>query len=356
MEIFNAKVLVRTSTGFFLAVMFFSVAMGQGKPLQKGDGCGEVLRVDRTTNTPDDAPSIDTGPTSGSSIEKPSIREAVLSESLNRSSLEGPVVEIANRKTVQRSGSLYRPGRASSLAEDDNQTTRDAPASNGSSPVDLITRIEMKYQFQNFASGYMHGVPVIRVDYAFSKALGVRIDLPILHFDSKIRGQQNETGIGDIVTSMTFVKMVSKRFIFGVVPRFDFPTATASALGSGKYSFKPTVAGLTPVAKGLAFGTALEYRISFAGDRNRADLHELSIKPLFLKSFLSGPLKGFYANPQLEVIVDFETNNRTTWQGAVHMGKVLTKNVVVFWIPTFHVAGTKRESFKFEAGFRYLFR
>jgi len=249
---------------------------------------------------------------------------------------------------------VYRPNPTPTP---DSQTAAPADTpSNGSSPVDLITRIEMKYQFQNFVGGYMHGVPVIRVDYAFSKAVGFRFDLPVLHFDSKIPGQPNASGIGDIVTSMTFVKVVSKRFILGVVPRFDFPTASSSALGSGKYSFKPTVAGLIPLAKGLAFATALEYRVSFAGNENRADIHELSIKPLVFKSFLSGSLKGFYANPQLEVIVDFENNNRSTWQAAVHMGKVLTKNVIVFWIPTVHVGGTKRESFKFEAGFRYLFR
>lgn len=40
----------------------------------------------------------------------------------------------------------------------------------------------------------------------------------------------------------------------------------------------------------------------------------------------------------------------------VHAGKVLTRNVVVFVLPTIHVAGTRRESFKLEVGFRYLFR
>jgi hypothetical protein len=255
---------------------------------------------------------------------------------------------------TERADPVYRP--KPTPTPDDQTAAPAAPVSNGSSPVDLITRIEMKYQFQNFGSGYLHGVPIIRVDYAFSKAVGLRIDLPVLHFDSRVPGQQNASGIGDVVTSMTFVKVVSKRFIMGVVPRFDFPTASAAALGSGKYSFKPTVAGLTPVAQGLAFGTALEYRISFAGNESRSDIHELSIKPLFLKSFLKGPLKGYYANPQLEVIVDFENNNRSTWQAAVHMGKVLSKNVVVFIIPTVHVGGTKRESFKLEAGFRYLFR
>jgi len=251
---------------------------------------------------------------------------------------------------------VFRPKPTPTPAAGDPTAQAAPPPSNGSSPVDLITRIEMKYQFQNFGSGYMHGVPVIRFDYAFSKAVGLRIDLPVLHFDSKIPGQRSESGIGDVVTSMTFVKMVSRRFIVGVVPRIDFPTASAAALGSGKYSFKPTVAGITPLAPGLAFATALEYRVSFAGNQNRADIHEMSIKPLFLKSFLKGPLKGYYANPQLEVIVDFENNNRTTVQAAVHMGKVLTKNVVVFWIPTVHLGGTKRESFKFEGGFRYLFR
>lgn len=74
------------------------------------------------------------------------------------------------------------------------------------------------------------------------------------------------------------------------------------------------------------------------------------------KSFLEGPLKGYYVNPQAEVIVDFEQNNRATFQLAANAGKVLSKNVVVFVVPTIHVAGTKREGFKLEVGFRYLFR
>ena len=61
-------------------------------------------------------------------------------------------------------------------------------------------------------------------------------------------------------------------------------------------------------------------------------------------------------NPQLEAIVDFEHNNHATFQVAANVGKVLSKNVVVFIVPTIHAAGTKRESFKLEVGFRYLFR
>ena len=40
-----------------------------------------------------------------------------------------------------------------------------APASNGTNPAELITRIEVKYQYQNFASGDLHGA-IIRGDYA----------------------------------------------------------------------------------------------------------------------------------------------------------------------------------------------
>ncbi len=341
-----AKIYLRAAAGLVLAMMFACIAIGQ-TPM---DGEGNLLAQEGT---------VPIGERNHESSEPNGLKAAVLdsSDSADRSSFRIFTAEIVSKRKVPQTETNYRQHR--STVEDDPVAAQDQPApptSNGSSPVDLITRIEMKYQFQNFGSGYMHGVPIVRVDYAFSKAVGLRVDLPVLHFDSKVPGQQSQSGIGDVVTSMTFVKMVSKRFIFGVVPRIDFPTASKAALGSGKYSFKPTVAGLTPLAPGLAFGTALEYRISFAGKQNRADIHELSIKPLFLKSFLKGPLKGFYANPQLEGIIDFETNNRTTWQAAVHMGKILTKQVVVFWIPTVHIGGTKRESFKFEAGFRYLFR
>lgn len=229
-------------------------------------------------------------------------------------------------------------------------------ASNGTNPAELITRIEVKYQYQNFASGDLHGIAIIRGDYAITPKIAFRMDLPILHFNSKTPGVRSESGIGDVVTSLTFVKIFSRRFVGAVVPRFDFPTATHDSLGSGKYAFKPAVAGITPVAKGVAFVGLLEYRVSFAGSKTRADINELSLKPILLKSFLEGPLKGYYVNPQAEVIVDFENNNRATFQLAANVGKVLSKNVVVFVVPTIHVAGTKRESFKLEVGFRYLFR
>lgn len=229
-------------------------------------------------------------------------------------------------------------------------------ASNGSNPADLITRIEMKYQFQNFGSGYLHGVPVIRGDYAFSRTVSARMDLPILTFDPKTPGQSSQTGIGDIVLSATFVKLVNKRLVMAFVPRVDFPTASKPALGTGKYAFKPTIAAVTPLAKGLLFAGAAEYRVSFAGNKGRSDINEISLKPILLKTFLTGKLKGYYANPKLEAIIDFERNNDTTLQASAEFGKPLNKNVVLFVIPTTHVAGTKKESFKLEAGFRYLFR
>jgi hypothetical protein len=53
----------------------------------------------------------------------------------------------------------------------------------------------------------------------------------------------------------------------------DFPTATHDSLGSGKYAFKPVVAGVTSLANGLALVGVLEYRVSFAGDKTRADIN-----------------------------------------------------------------------------------
>lgn len=260
---------------------------------------------------------------------------------------------------IPKADLVYSPQKIVDAGVVESSTQQDPapkPASNGTNPAELITRIEVKYQYQNFAAGDIHGIAIVRGDYAFTPTVAFRMDLPILHFDSKTPGVASESGIGDIVTSMTFVKIFSKRFVGAVVPRIDFPTATNSTLGTGKFIFKPTVAGITPIAKGVAFVGVAEYRISFAGKQDRSDINEISIKPIILKSFLTGPLKGYYANPQLEFILDFENNNQTTTQVAANMGKVLSKNVVVFVVPTFHVGGTKRESFKLEVGFRYFFR
>lgn len=250
----------------------------------------------------------------------------------------------------------YRPKPGPTPTPVEGTAAPAKPASNGTNPAELITRVEVKYQYQNFAFGDIHGIAIVRGDYAFTPTVGIRMDLPILHFNSKTPGLRSESGIGDIVTSMTFVKIFSKRFVGAVVPRIDFPTATHSTLGSGKYSFKPLIAGITPFGPGAGLVGIIEQRVSFAGNRNRADINETAFRVILLKSFLQGPLKGYYANPQLETVVDYEINNRTTTQFAVNMGKVLSKNLVVFVVPTFHVAGTKRENFKLEAGLRYLFR
>lgn len=263
---------------------------------------------------------------------------------------------VAEPEGIRNETAFAKPAPRPTPTPDAAAAAPAPPASNGSNPADLITRVEMKYQFQNFGAGYLHGTPVIRGDYAFTRTVSVRMDLPILTFDSKSPGAGSQTGIGDIVTSMTFVKLFSRKFVGAVVPRIDFPTASYASLGSGKYSFKPTVAGITPLAPGLLFAGVLEYRVSFAGNKNRADINEMSIKPILLKSFIEGPAKGYYVNPKLELIIDFETNNRTTTQAGAEFGKALNKNVVLFAIPTFHVAGTKKESFKLEAGFRYLIR
>ncbi|HRI04835.1 MAG TPA: hypothetical protein PLL77_13935 [Pyrinomonadaceae bacterium] len=230
------------------------------------------------------------------------------------------------------------------------------PPSNGSNPAELITRVEIKYQFQSFAGGYLHAVPIIRADYAITPTVSIRADLPVMVFDPKLPTGKTESGIGDVVLSMTFVKPVSKKLVLAFVPLFSLPAASHSSMGSGKYSFKPLFAMVTPIGKWGGFVQVLEYRVSFAGDKTRTDINELSIKPIILKSFTKGSMKGFYINPKAEVIVDFENNNKATMQAGFEFGKALNKNVVVFVTPTAHVAGTKRESFKLEVGFRYLFR
>jgi hypothetical protein len=230
------------------------------------------------------------------------------------------------------------------------------PPSNGSNPAELITRIEMKYQFQNFGGGYLHVLPVIRGDYAITPTVSIRADLPIVVSDPKSPTGKTEAGIGDIVLSMTFVKPISKKLVIAFVPLFSLATASKPSMGAGKYSFKPLFAMVTPIGKWGGFVQVIEYRKSFAGNSSRLDINELSIKPIILKSFTKGAMKGYYINPRTEIIVDFENNNKATMQAAFEFGKAINKNVVVFAAPTAHIAGTKRESFKLEVGFRYLFR
>jgi hypothetical protein len=85
-------------------------------------------------------------------------------------------------------------------------------------------------------------------------------------------------GLGDINQSFFFSPANATGLIWGVGPTFDLPTATATALGSGKFSMGPAVVALV-IPKPWLIGALAHQLWSVAGSSNRLDVSQLLIQP-----------------------------------------------------------------------------
>jgi hypothetical protein len=91
-------------------------------------------------------------------------------------------------------------------------------------------------------------------------------------------GQEGAFGLGDLEYQLYVSPPATRTFIWGLGPDLWFPTATATALGSGKSSAGVAAAfhfDLDP----WAFGAITTQRWSYAGDPDRSPVSEFTVQP-----------------------------------------------------------------------------
>ena len=94
-------------------------------------------------------------------------------------------------------------------------------------------------------------------------------------------------GMGELQTSFFLTPAGEKTWVLGAGPIFQFPTASARSLGTGRWSAGPT-AGIV-YSEGPWFAGVLSYHLmSFAGDRERGSVNETSFEPEVSYTFDNG--------------------------------------------------------------------
>ena len=112
--------------------------------------------------------------------------------------------------------------------------------------------------------------PVIPATLTKDWNLITRTILPVIYAESPIAGGSDRSGLGDVVQSFFFSpKEPVGGWILGAGPAFLWPTATDSALGTGRWSAGPTVVALRQEG-GWTYGILANQLWSYAGwgDRN----------------------------------------------------------------------------------------
>ncbi len=117
-----------------------------------------------------------------------------------------------------------------------------------------------------------------------------------------------QSGLEDLQTSFFLTPHQASRWIWGLGPIFQFPTASSSELGTGRWSAGPTAALL--YSEGPWFNGILAYQLmSFAGNRDRGSVNFTYIEPEISYNFES----GWYVQCDPSITYDWTAEATNAW-------------------------------------------
>jgi hypothetical protein len=198
-----------------------------------------------------------------------------------------------------------------------------------------LSRFDIRYQYQHTTGNYDTNLMTLRLDAPVKLESGwllsTRFDLPLVRNDIPSRDNPNgdyESGAGDLLTQFFLISPPQGRWAYAVGAQLIWPTASQDQMGTGKYQLAPSVATVYyPEAwsKGSFVGLLLRDYFDYAGDDDRADIHEMSIQPLFNYNL---PERWFLGiNPDIRV--NWEQDNQWFVPFNVTLGKLINKSTVM---------------------------
>lgn len=163
-------------------------------------------------------------------------------------------------------------------------------ANNGQDPTRPLTRVDVRYKYQDLAGEPEQHLVTLRADKPFVLApawqLALRADLPLAY--NNVPSPDNpggdwEAGLSDILVQALLIKGLDQRSAVAFGAQLIFPTASQDQFGTGKYQIVPTAAyrlALPEITPGSFGALLVRYAVDYAGDDRRAGIGELSVAPI----------------------------------------------------------------------------
>lgn len=163
-------------------------------------------------------------------------------------------------------------------------------ANNGQDPTRPLTRVDLRYKYQDLAGDRDQHLLTLRADKPIVLAptwqLALRADLPFIYNDVPSPdnpGGDGDAGLSDFLVQGLLVKAIDQRSAVALGAQLLFPTATQDQFGTGKYQIVPTAAyrlALPEITPGSFGALLVRYAVDYAGDDTRASIGELSLAPI----------------------------------------------------------------------------
>jgi hypothetical protein len=162
--------------------------------------------------------------------------------------------------------------------------------------------------------------PVIPIEATENWNLITRTIMPVIYSPEITPGTGAAIGLGDINETLFLSPSKPSKVIWGAGPTFTFPSATATKLGSEKWSVGPAVVALSITGKWV-YGALVNNQWSYAGNDDRQDYNVMLMQP-FCNYNLP---KGWYLTSSPIITANWESNSNNRWTIPIGggVGKIL---------------------------------
>jgi hypothetical protein len=203
---------------------------------------------------------------------------------------------------------------------------------NDSDPLRAIL-FSVRPEFMFLDNGVSRAMLIFRYDHA---ALRERRWLPgrrgvILRFEMPLARTQNnsdrEVGLGDAYGQLLLAPYFTRSFAFVAGAGLTAPTATAAALGSGRWTVAPAAGPVWFFPGRGMFFIRLQNATSIGDDDRRPDINVFVVAPTFLHSLGS----GWWTLLDAETMTDWRRGRRTSVKSGVQIGRAVGASLGI-WV------------------------
>ena len=219
---------------------------------------------------------------------------------------------------------------------------------NGVDPTIFCIRGEFINEYVDLPADADADYITLRADYQIKQVVEFRLDVPMTYYSSPVSG--SDFGLGDIRTRVGGLLFRNSIAALAIGLDMFYNTATTDTAGFGKYRMGPAAVVSFYPTTWLTISPYFEYRVSFAGDSDRAEYNRMSLQQPFEFSFPN----NWWLVLEPRTVIDFANKSRATFYMEVEGGKMVNRHIGLYVRPITRIAGPKITNFSIEAGLRYL--
>jgi len=150
--------------------------------------------------------------------------------------------------------------------------------------------------------------PVYPISLSEEWNLITRTILPVIHQPPFFPDKGRICGAGDLTFTPFLSPARPGKFMWGVGPVFEFPTASDEVLGTEKWSVGPSAVVLRMTGPWV-YGTLINNVWSYAGDGDRANVNRMLLQPFINYNMPD----GWYLSSSPIITADWEADSSNQW-------------------------------------------